>query len=104
MSKKPMRLAKNQIDTIKQAVTEVYGSDAQVVLFGSRVDDRVPSGDIDLLIQIDNEILSSFEHQFKLTGILQRRLGPQKIDIISYIKGYLPNGTQKEAITTGVSL
>lgn len=45
-----MRLTPEQIRSIKQVAAEVFGSDAHVYLFGSRVDDQARSGDIDLYI------------------------------------------------------
>jgi len=37
-----MRLTKEQIEIIREAVYDVFGEGAEVRLFGSRVDDRKP--------------------------------------------------------------
>ena len=47
-----MRLKTEQIKVIMQTVAEVFGDDAEVRLFGSRLNDRTGGGDIDLLISL----------------------------------------------------
>jgi len=46
-----MRLTSAQIDAIKATARDVLGEGAQVVLFGSRVDDLAKGGDVDLYIE-----------------------------------------------------
>ena len=46
-----MRLTDVQIAAIREATAEVFGPEAQVWLFGSRVEDSKRGGDIDLLIR-----------------------------------------------------
>ena len=46
-----MRLSQHQLAAIRTTATEVFGEQADVWLFGSRVDDRKKGGDIDLLIR-----------------------------------------------------
>ena len=48
-----MRLTETQIQAIHTTAEELFGVDARVSLFGSRVDDHQRGGDIDLLIEID---------------------------------------------------
>ena len=47
-----MRLSNCQIDTIKRTAQAVLGDGAQVILFGSRVDDTAKGGDVDLYVEI----------------------------------------------------
>lgn len=46
-----MRISPKQIATIIQTTRSIAGQDAQVWLFGSRLDDTRKGGDIDLLIE-----------------------------------------------------
>ncbi len=72
-----MRLAKFEIDAIKQSV---YGLDpnAKIFLFGSRTDDTKKGGDIDLLI-LSSRLTPA--DKFKIKVSLFKRLEEQKIDI-----------------------
>ena len=50
-----MRLTPDQIHAIQSTVQTVLGEGAQVSLFGSRLDDSRRGGDVDLLIEAQNE-------------------------------------------------
>lgn len=45
-----MRLSEEETASIKRIVAEVFGDDASVSLFGSRVDDLKRGGDVDLYV------------------------------------------------------
>lgn len=45
-----MRLSSEEKASIKHVVAEVFGADAEVRLFGSRVDDSKRGGDVDLYV------------------------------------------------------
>lgn len=46
-----MRLTKQQADYIHDTIIEVAGSDAEIYLFGSRLNDNKRGGDVDLFVQ-----------------------------------------------------
>ena len=46
-----MRLTSSQANVIQRCVREQFGADAQVKLFGSRLDDSAQGGDVDLLVE-----------------------------------------------------
>jgi predicted nucleotidyltransferase len=75
-----MRLTSRQIQYIKNHVLSIYGADAQAYLFGSRADDRVKGGDIDIYIEAKNN--HQLIDKLKLISMLQMSLGLQKIDVL----------------------
>ncbi len=75
-----MRLKKNKIETIRELSSDIFNSDI-VYLFGSRADDSLKGGDIDIYIQTKQKenILQSkiiFQREF------EKVWGEQKIDIV----------------------
>jgi len=50
-----MRLTPSQIETICTTSRQTLGEDAKVSLFGSRLDDRRKGGDVDLLVEAQQE-------------------------------------------------
>jgi len=76
-----MRLKKDEIEIIKETTKKIFGNDAKVYLFGSRVDDNKKGGDIDLYIET-NLKENIIERKLKLIDELHKHLGEQKIDIV----------------------
>lgn len=78
-----MRLTPKQIETILGAAKIAFGQEAEVWLFGSRVDDARRGGDIDLLVHpahpIDGQTLA---RKIRFLGLLERDLGERKVDVI----------------------
>ena len=75
-----MRLRKNQIEYFKKLALSIFNS-KDIYLFGSRVDDNLKGGDIDIYIQTDkkDDILKSkivFLREF------EKEFGEQKIDLL----------------------
>lgn len=77
-----MRLTTQQVKTIKTLVSEIFGADVRVHLFGSRLDDSKRGGDIDLLIQSNAVIDQKLLKASRLAAKLQLNLGEQKFDIV----------------------
>lgn len=76
-----MRLSAHYRQVIKVACKEFFGEDAQIFLFGSRVDDTKLGGDIDLYIKTsDKNQLSDKKRKF--IAKVMRVLGEQKIDVV----------------------
>jgi len=99
-----MRLAAQEIELIKASVANVFGADARVYLFGSRVDDQARGGDIDLLIEIPGVIDDKLRKTLALSAEIQESLGEQRIDVVvrDAASRVLPIHT--EARRTGVAL
>jgi len=78
-----MRLTPQQIHSIKQVAFEVFGSAAQVYLFGSRVDDQRRGGDIDLYVaQTDLSMDAQLDAKLKFLVKIKQQLGDQRIDLV----------------------
>ncbi len=74
-----MRLKIWEIEEIKKAAKLVFGENVKVILFGSRLDDTKRGGDIDLYV-ISKDL--NIRKRAIFEGLLQERLGEQKIDVI----------------------
>ena len=74
-----MRLKQYEINAIKESVKQ-YDQNAQVYLYGSRIDDTKKGGDIDLLI-ISDKITNQEIRKIRLK--IFEVIGEQKIDIIA---------------------
>jgi len=79
-----MRLSHNEINEIKAVTYLIFGANALVTLFGSRIDDSKKGGDIDLLIKCNETISRDELYALKLKFLVQlkKRIGDQKIDVL----------------------
>lgn len=100
-----MRLRSDQVDAIAAAAAEVFGDDAQVWLFGSRVDDSRHGGDIDLYVETGPlSVQDQVRLKSRLWVKLQRLLGERKIDIVTHARGTPMRPIDQQARATGVRL
>jgi len=99
-----MRLTKDQVRTIKEQVAQFFGADAEVSLFGSRVDDAARGGDIDLYIETHAPPEVAYEQSQRLYASLQRKLGEQRIDIVIHSENTPLQPIHEEARSTGITL
>lgn len=77
-----MRLTPSQKQITKSTVSRVLGTENRVWLFGSRVDDTLRGGDIDLLIETEAVLPSRAKTLCQLYGALIYALGDRKLDIL----------------------
>jgi predicted nucleotidyltransferase len=95
-----MRLTEFEINVIKQSASEIFGTDVQVYLFGSRVDDTKKGGDIDLYIK--TKVGNDLRHKIKFLVLIEQKLGEQKIDIVFAEDQSRP--VEQQAILNGIRL
>jgi uncharacterized protein len=76
-----MRVKKIQIEFLKQMVESVL-PDASVFLFGSRVNDNLKGGDIDILVLGERQLTGQEAREIKIA--FYKKFGEQKIDVVSY--------------------
>ncbi len=77
-----MRLSQFQIDTINKLARKYFGEDTTVYLFGSRTDDHLKGGDIDLFINNCNEAVLTIETKTQFLAVLKTKIGDRKIDVV----------------------
>ncbi len=80
-----MRLTQSQRDAIVDVIlAENRIEGVEIFLYGSRIDDSLKGGDIDLLVIVPNSEFSFFQNlQFKILNNLkkQKSIGDRKIDL-----------------------
>lgn len=99
-----MRLSQHRIDAIKAAAAEIFGKDAEVRLFGSRVDDAARGGDIDLMVTVTQPVDNPAWDCARLEGAIIMKLGDQKIDVLLDAPGIKRLPIHKIAREQGVLL
>ena len=95
-----MRLTDFELMCIKQAFLEVF-EDGEIYLFGSRVDDSLKGGDIDLYIKVKakQDLLNK---KIQFLAKLKEKIGDQKIDVV--VSKDETRIIEQEAITKGIKL
>lgn len=83
---------------------QYFDENAEVYLFGSRVDDCKKGGDIDLYIILKHKNTAEqiFEKKIKFLVALERLIGDQKVDVVIAADKSRP--IEKEAMRTGIKL
>lgn len=99
-----MRLTKVAQRVIRDTAAEVFGPDAVVMVFGSRIDDSARGGDLDLLIQAERPVQQRGRKALQLVAKLQLRLGDQPIDVLVLDPQTNRKPIHEQAIRTGIRL
>lgn len=77
-----MRISQNDVLKIKNIFKTYIATDHSLYLIGSRADDSLRGGDIDLLCLIDARNLDEIEkNRFSLLAEIKLAIGDQKIDV-----------------------
>ena len=79
-----MRLSPSQTRLILDCVHQQFGADAQVMLFGSRLDDTARGGDVDLLVETAAH--PSVRQRALATMALEQALN-LPVDIVAHQRG-----------------
>ena len=86
---------------IQEVFKEIFKK-GEIFLFGSRIDDTLKGGDIDLFVTTNSREDNNLEKKLDFLALLKQKIGDQKIDlIISKDKNRL---IEKEALQKGISL
>ena len=99
-----MRLSPHARSIIRRTTADVFGARACVRLFGSRVDDALRGGDIDLLVELPAPDADKHRHSLTLVAKLQQQLGDQPIDVLVIDPDTTELAIHRQARATGVPL
>ncbi|MDX1251391.1 MAG: nucleotidyltransferase domain-containing protein [Gammaproteobacteria bacterium] len=77
-----VRLSEGQIRIIKEQIAQNLGPQAEVWLFGSRVDDQMRGGDIDLMVTVPHVTGRPSLLAARLAAQLERSLEGRRVDVV----------------------
>jgi predicted nucleotidyltransferase len=99
-----MRLTEEQCGVVREEVALIFGDDALVRLFGSRVDDSARGGDIDLHVEANGTPAELLDRELRLRARLMRRLGERRIDVVVHGRDRPLRPIDDHARRTGIAL
>lgn len=77
-----MRISTEQAKSMADAARQIFGADARLRLFGSRLDDTARGGDVDLLLECDRPVLEPALLAARLAGKVSRQMGGRRVDVV----------------------
>ncbi len=77
-----MRLTPLQRQCILQVIRQSLGGDAKVWLFGSRVDDALQGGDIDLMLEFTDPVDEPALIAAQVSARVSRAMQGRKVDVL----------------------
>lgn len=99
-----MRLTQDQLQTIRETAAELIGADARIWLFGSRANDQLKGGDIDLLVEVDRIVADRVLLATRLAARLERRFQGLPVDVVLRDQAAMAQPIHEIARRTGVRL
>lgn len=79
-----MRLETDQASFLKRRIRTIL-PDAEVYLFGSRANDQLRGGDIDILVEGETKLTLQEIREIKIA--FYRKFGEQKLDVVAFKRG-----------------
>ncbi|WP_076068135.1 nucleotidyltransferase domain-containing protein [Sphingomonas montana] len=98
-----MRLKPHEVNAIKTAAVDAFGKDVVVRLFGSRVHDHLRGGDIDLLVEVDDDSTAA-RADGRFLAKLFEHIDEQRVDIVHAVRGCEPTPIVAIALRDGIVL
>jgi len=81
-----MRLEAGEIQAIRRAAQAVFGAQAQVRVFGSRVEDHLKGGDLDLWLEVAPG-QATLANELRFRDLIARPLDELKVDVVLHERG-----------------
>jgi hypothetical protein len=81
-----MRLKAEEIEAIRQAARTVFGAGATVRVFGSRVQEHLRGGDLDLYLEVEPG-RATLANEMRFRGLIERPLDELKVDVVLHERG-----------------
>jgi predicted nucleotidyltransferase len=81
-----MRLEPVEIQAIRRAAQAVFGAQARVRVFGSRVQDHLQGGDLDLWLEVAPG-QATLANELHFRDLIARPLDELKVDIVLHERG-----------------
>ena len=97
---KRIRLKDEEIEIIKEVAIDIFGEDAKVYIFGSRVDLTKKGGDIDIFIETQKEV--SLNQKIDFLAKLELKGIERSVDVLIKAKNRDNKPIFEEAKRTGV--
>lgn len=100
-----MRLTESQVEAIKQLVSRAFESQPnyQLWLFGSRVNDELKGGDVDLCVIADSSPEYLLQIQLRLRPEIEEAIDITT-DLVMQSLQRPPKKVSQQAVSTGVRL
>lgn len=99
-----MRLTDDEVAAIKAAAREAFGDSAVVRLFGSRVDDSLRGGDLDLHIELPADDADRRRGEVLFRRTIWRSLDWGEVDVVVAVAGAPHRWIDAAAHRTGIVL
>lgn len=77
-----MRITPEQQQQIVTLARQLAGSDCQVRLFGSRLNDQAKGGDVDLLLESPDPVAQPAQLAAMLAAKVSRLMAGRKVDVV----------------------
>jgi len=99
-----MRITEQQAKIIVEKTAEVLPDTKHILLFGSRVDDLLKGGDIDIYIETNSDIESPADVTSIITKKLNIALNEEKVCVLLFAPNVYELPIHRIAKETGVAL
>ena len=99
-----MRLTEFELESIKSLAGRHFGTDVEVYLFGSRINNNNRGGDIDLFIRNPNGQHLKMRTKINFIADLIMLIGEQKIDVVLDNPEHKDSSLLKTIYRTGIQL